>query len=95
MSKSRGRGGDRGTLPAAPAATRPKEDAPGTLDDARRVLWAALTRAGRVLRARDHATALRGVHAVSQAATAYARLVEVSELEARIRALEGENETGH
>ncbi|MVN85170.1 hypothetical protein GO986_00085 [Deinococcus sp. HMF7620] len=61
---------------------------PGTLEDARALLWRALTRAGELLEEDDPAHALRAVHAVSQGAAAYARIVEVGELEARIAALE-------
>lgn len=61
---------------------------PGTLEDARALLWRALTRAGELLEAEDPAHALKAVHAVSQGAAAYARIVEIGELEARIKALE-------
>lgn len=87
----RERGGDRAMLPGSLSATRQNPADPGSLEDARRVLWSALTRAEKALKARDHSTALKGVHAVSQCATAYARMVEVSELEARIKALEEKN----
>lgn len=67
---------------------------PGTLEDARALLWRALTRAGELLDTEDEEgrpdahTALRAIHAISQGAAAYARIVEVGELEARIAALE-------
>lgn len=64
---------------------------PGTLEDARALLWRALTRAGELLEEEDPAHALRAVHAISQGAAAYARIVEVGELEARIAALEGQD----
>lgn len=63
---------------------------PGTLEDARALLWRALTRAGELLEEEDPAHVLKAVHAVSQGAAAYARIVEVGELEARIAALEGQ-----
>lgn len=92
MPKPQGVGGEGVALSSSPASTREKAAAPGSLEDARRVLWAALKRAELALKARDHSTALKGVHAVSQCAAAYARIVEVSELEARISALEAQSE---
>ncbi|WP_161881166.1 hypothetical protein [Deinococcus alpinitundrae] len=88
MPKQSDRGGAASGAALSPADRRGAASELGSLEDARRVLWAALKRAERSLKARDHATALRGVHAVSQCAAAYTRLVEVSELEARITALE-------
>lgn len=61
---------------------------PGSLEDARALLWRALERAGELLGEDDPAFALKAVHAISQGAMAYARIVEVGELEARIAALE-------
>lgn len=60
----------------------------GTLEDARALLWRALTRGGELLEEEDPALSLKAVHAVSQGVTAYARVVEVGELEARIAAIE-------
>lgn len=62
---------------------------PGTLEDARALLWRALTRAGELLEEEDPTLSLKAIHAVSQGAAAYARIVEVGELEARLAALEG------
>ncbi|WP_146160583.1 hypothetical protein [Deinococcus arcticus] len=74
---------------AARTAKRAKRRGqPGTLEDARALLWRALTRAGELLEEADPAHALKAVHAISQGAAAYARIVEVGELEARITALE-------
>ena len=71
---------------------------PGTLEEARALLWRALKRAGELLDAEtvsedgaslpDDALALRAVHAISQGAAAYARLVTAGELEERLAALE-------
>ena len=65
------------------------------MEDARRLLWQALTRAGELLEVEDpetgqpdNALALKAIHAISQGASAYAKIVEVGELEARIKALE-------
>ncbi|WP_293909881.1 hypothetical protein [Deinococcus sp.] len=71
-----------------------KRTQPGTLNDARALLWRALSRAGDLLDAEDAEgqpdthTALRAIHAISQGAAAYARIIEVGELEARLAALE-------
>lgn len=67
---------------------------PGTLEDARALLWRALMRAGELLEEEDPAHALKAVHAVSQGASAYARIVEVGELEARLAALEAAGSEG-
>lgn len=88
MSEAGGRGGDRAALPGSLSSGRKKTGQPGTLEDTRKLLWTALKRGAKVLRSPDDLTALKGIHAVSQAAAAYARIVEVSELENRIRALE-------
>lgn len=72
---------------------------PGTLEDARRLMWRALTRADELLDTEsedpetgevrpDNALALKAIHAISQGASAYAKIVEAGELEARIKALE-------
>lgn len=78
----------------------------GSIEDARALLWAALTRAGELLEAEltgedgevkpDDATALKAVHAISQGAASYARLVTAGELEERLAALEagGESSSG-
>ena len=60
----------------------------GTLEDARALLWRALSRAGELLEEEDPVLSLKAVHAVSQGAAAYARIVEVGEMEARLTALE-------
>lgn len=51
-------------------------------------VWKALERCAELLDNEDKATALKASHAVFQGATAYAKLYEVSELEARLEALE-------
>ncbi|THF86136.1 hypothetical protein E7T09_12970 [Deinococcus sp. KSM4-11] len=69
---------------------------PGTLEDARALLWRALARVGDILDGEgvEDATVLRALHGISQGAAAYARIVEVGELEARISALEAVNGEG-
>ena len=64
----------------------------GTLADAQAVLWRALVRAGELLENEDPALSLKAVHAVSQCAGSYAKVLEVGELEARLLALEGVGE---
>ncbi|GHF32285.1 hypothetical protein HNQ07_000429 [Deinococcus metalli] len=73
---------------ARQAKRRKRRAQPGTLEDARALLWRALTRAGELLEVEDAGHALKAVHAISQGAAAYARIVEVGELEARLSALE-------
>ncbi|WP_424951021.1 hypothetical protein [Deinococcus sp.] len=84
---------------ARQAKKRKRRSKPGSIEDARALLWKALQRAGELLEAEtvkedgsvtpDNHTALRAIDAISQGAAAYARIVEVGELEARIAALEG------
>jgi len=74
---------------ARQARRKKRRGKPGTLEDARALLWRALTRAGDLLEEEDPALCLKAIHAVSQGAAAYARIVEVGELEARLAALEG------
>jgi hypothetical protein len=66
-----------------------KRQRTGTLPDLQRKLWLALLHAEDIL---EHAGApevrLRAVHAVSQCAGQYAKLLEIGELEARLTALE-------
>ena len=73
---------------ARQAKKRKKLSRPGTLEDARVLLWKALQRAGDILEDTDPVLSLKAIHAVSQGAAAYARIVEVGELEARLAALE-------
>jgi len=82
---------------ARQARKRKRRGKPGSIEDARALLWRALERAGELLEAEtvedgvsrpDNHTALRAIHAISQGAAAYARIVEVGELEARLAALE-------
>lgn len=61
----------------------------GTLAQLTVVVWHALLEAQAVLEEADEAElTLKAVHAVSQCAGQYAKLLEVGELEARIQALE-------
>ena len=62
----------------------------GTVEEARRILWRALERAGDLADAEEQepGDVLRVLHAVSQGVAAYARVCEVADLEARLEALE-------
>ena len=75
---------------ARQAKRHKKLSQPGTLEDARALLWKALERAGTILDNEDDVLSLKAIHAISQGAAAYARIVEVGELEARLSALEGD-----
>jgi uncharacterized small protein (DUF1192 family) len=64
---------------------------PGDLAAVTRVLWHAIVTAEDILNEADEADMqLRCVHALSQAAGQYAKLLEVGEYESRIAALEAE-----
>ena len=62
----------------------------GTVTDARRKLWQAITSAEEVLLddQSDTLTVLKAVHAITSASTAYAKLVEIGEFEKRLEAVE-------
>ena len=70
--------------------------AAGDLDGARKRLWRALEMAEACMMDAasddDRVGVLKAVHATTQAAAAFARLVEVGELEGRLAALAGEVE---
>ena len=83
---------------ARQAKRRKRRGQPGTLEDARTLLWRALSRAGDLLDAEtvsedgavrlDNVMALKAIHAISQGAAAYARIVEVGELQERLEEME-------
>ncbi len=62
----------------------------GTITDAQRKLWQAITSAEEVLLddQSDSQTVLKAVHAITSASTAYAKLVEIGEFEKRLEAVE-------
>ena len=62
----------------------------GTIADMQRELWRAVLCATDVLLepSTDAATTLKAVHAITSASTAYAKLIEVGELDARLAELE-------
>jgi hypothetical protein len=62
---------------------------PGNLADLLKILWSAIRDAEQLLyAAEDPELRLRCVHALSQSAGQYAKLLEIGELEARLAALE-------
>ena len=62
----------------------------GSPDDLRAIVWTAILAARDIVAdaATDPAERLRAVHAISQAAGNYLRLVEATEFDARLRAVE-------
>ena len=64
----------------------------GSLSDALLIQWRALKAAETAMyaagKAGDRPGTLKAVHAITQASTAYAKLIEVGELEARLMELE-------
>ena len=77
-----------------PKTRRRRRGKPGSVEDARALLWEALKKAGDMLEAEDLTPdmTLRLLHGISQGAGSYARIVEVSDLAARIEALEAAQE---
>ena len=75
------------STPAATAAPRP-----GDISDVRHRLWEAVEAAASIVAdpQADHATRLRGVHGVTQAAQAYLKVLEAVDFEARLAALEAQ-----
>lgn len=61
----------------------------GDIHDVRARLWEAVEAAAEVVRtAEDDTTRLKGIHAVTQSTTAYTKLLDAAEFEARLQALE-------
>ena len=73
---------------ARKAKRQKRREQPGNLEDARTLLWKALQRAAELLSTEDPQLSLKAVHAVSQCAGSYAKILEVGEFEARLAALE-------
>jgi hypothetical protein len=61
---------------------------PGTIHDVLGIVWVALAAAQDALSSELTTDRLKGCHAVFQGAQAYAKLLEIGELEARLKALE-------
>lgn len=77
------------TPPPHKARLAKKQNAkPKDLTAVSEMIWKALQRCTTLLDGADEATALKAAHAIFQGSTAYAKLHEVSELEARLEALE-------
>ena len=87
---------DTKTHKARQAKSRRRIRKIGDLTDARRKLWQAITSAEQVLLddQSDAVMVLKAVHAITSASTAYARLVEVGELEGRVSEVERSLEKG-
>ena len=62
----------------------------GTIDELRRVVWAAIQRVDAIVQDEnaDSALTLKGTHALVQAAGAYVKITESGEIESRLDALE-------
>jgi hypothetical protein len=73
-------------------AKREKRVTPGNLDQLKATLWVAIERLEEALASdevgNDVGKLTRLAHAISQAATPYMKVIELGELEARIRSLE-------
>lgn len=69
---------------------RKKKPRAGEVSDARTLLWRALQKAGALLESEDLGPdlTLKLLHGISQGAASYAKVCEVSDLEARIAAIE-------
>lgn len=77
--------------PHAARLARKRRHKPGQLPELLRVLWQALLEAEAVLAVasgNDPELTLKAVHAIVQASAGYAKLLEVGEFEARLKALE-------
>ena len=62
----------------------------GTIDELRRVVWAAIERVDAIVQDEnaDSALTLKGTHALVQAAGAYVKITDAGEFEARLSAIE-------
>jgi len=75
--------------PHAARIAKKRARKPGDLSQVLRMLWQALLEAEEVLLESDNAEwTLKAVHAISQSAGQYVKLLEVGELEARLAAVE-------
>jgi len=74
--------------PVAARTARRKKAKKGTLEDVGRKVYAALERCEMLLEDIDPSIQLKAAHGVFQGASAYAKVLEVGELEARLQALE-------
>jgi hypothetical protein len=83
--------------PYAARLVKKRAQKPGTLPQVLCILWGALQEAEAVLHRAPEADPdlkLRAIHAVSQCAGQYAKLLEIGELEARLSAVE-QAQRGH
>ncbi len=84
-----------GPVPAVRPRGRRRRSTPGTIQDVLGLLWGALQAArdvlGRQEEAQDDPGVLRAVHALSQCAGQYVRIIEIGDLEERLVRLEEMN----
>ena len=81
--------------PVAARLAQRRARQPGNLADVLKVLWTALHDAEQLMYAADDPELrLRCIHAVSQVAGQYSKLLEIGELEARLAALEAAQRGG-
>jgi hypothetical protein len=75
---------------------RKSQRKPGDLHALQRKLWGAILHCEEILEAatlaEDDDKRLKAIHALSQCAGQYAKLLEIGELEARVQALEAERD---
>ena len=85
---------NRGRKPHLARLAKKKKNAPppGTIDELRGVLWQAVQDAASILKSEGEKPELRlrAVHAITQSAGAYGKLVEATEFTARLKAVEEE-----
>jgi hypothetical protein len=66
-----------------------KRRANGDIEGATALVWRAMKKAETIMKAsQEHDVQLKAIHALSQSASVYARLIECGELEARLAAIE-------
>jgi hypothetical protein len=82
---------------ARAARKRRRAEKAGSPADLQALVWRAITAASEVVAdpATDTSTRLRAVHAVTQAAASYTKLIEAVEFDARLRAIEEAREQEH
>lgn len=78
------------TMTNQPKTAKRRRRKAGSIEDAKRLLWRALERAGELLDSEDLSPdqTLKALHAISQGAGAYSKVLEVSDFAARLEALE-------
>ena len=82
---------------ARAARKRRRAEKAGNPADLQIIVWRAITAASEIVAdpSTDTATRLRAIHAVSQSAGSYTKLIELVEFEARLRSIEDAREKEH